>query len=172
MTLLRFGPILPVIALGMVFVFGLRENPNQLESVFIGKTPPSFSLPTLEPYQAQWGPSLGVQNPEKRTIVLNIWASWCIPCRSEAPLIAQYAKQYPQILFLGVNIQDTKPAALEFIRQYSLGFPSVFDPSGRVGIEYGYYGVPETFIIAGGKVVARHVGELKSGQLEQYLEKQ
>jgi cytochrome c biogenesis protein CcmG/thiol:disulfide interchange protein DsbE len=85
-------------------------------------------------------------------------------------LEAYWRRHRGQALFLGVNFQDTEEAALTFIREFGLSFPSVADPRGRVGIDYGVYGLPETFFIdAEGRVQARHVGELKAQDLEGYL---
>lgn len=173
-TWLTYLPwLLLVVALGGVFVWGLRrEDPNKLESALVGKPAPAFSLPVLQPYQARYGQEFGVKGGEGKPIILNIWASWCIPCRTEAPLLEQYAQRYgDKVLFLGINVQDQQPAALGFIEEFSLrSFPSVFDGRGRIGIDYGYYGVPETFVIdASGKVLLRHAGAVSEADLQGFL---
>ncbi|RIH79650.1 Thiol:disulfide interchange protein CycY [Meiothermus taiwanensis] len=170
--MLRFWPIL-VLLLGGLFYWGMqRPNPNELKSVLVGKPAPSFSLPLLEPYRAQYGPEMGVRAGLGKPVLLNIWASWCIPCRTEAPLLERFHQQYKdQVLILGVNVQDSEAEALKFVQEYGLTFPSVYDARGRIGIEYGYYGVPETFVIdRHGVVLARHAGELSEAQLRGYIE--
>jgi cytochrome c biogenesis protein CcmG/thiol:disulfide interchange protein DsbE len=169
--LLRFWPIW-VLLLGGLFYWGMqRPNPNELKSVLKGRPAPTFSLPLLEPCRAQYGTEMGVREGLNKPVVLNIWASWCLPCRTEAPLLERFHQQYKdQVLFLGVNVQDKESEALRFVQQYGLTFPSVYDERGRIGIEYGYYGVPETFIIdRNGIVLERHTGELSEAQLQQYL---
>jgi cytochrome c biogenesis protein CcmG/thiol:disulfide interchange protein DsbE len=169
----RLWPILAVLAIAALFVWGLRRpNPNELPSVLINKPAPNFVLPVLEPYQGEWGQGLELSKHIGKPIVLNLWASWCVPCRTEAPLLESYWKQQKdRVLFLGVNVQDTnKQAALDFVRDYGLTFPSAFDQNGRVWIDYGGYGVPETFVInKEGKVLVRHAGPVSEADVEKYL---
>lgn len=171
--MLRFWPVW-VLLLGGLFYWGMqRPNPTELKSVLVGKAAPSFSLPLLEPYRAQYGAEMGIREGLNKPVLLNIWASWCVPCRTEAPLLERFHRQYKdRVLILGVNVQDSQAEALRFIRQYGLTFPSVYDERGRIGIEYGYYGVPETFIInRNGIVLHRHTGELNEAQLQGYIER-
>lgn len=162
-----------VVVLGVVFIWGLRrEDPDRLESALVGKPAPVFSLPVLEPNQARFGSEQGIKGNEGKPIILNIWASWCIPCRTEAPLLERYAQQYSgKVQFLGVNVQDQRRTANAFIQEFNLlTFPSVFDERGRIGIDYGYYGVPETFVIdASGKVLLRHAGAISEADLQAML---
>lgn len=167
----RFWPVL-VLLLGALFYWGLqRPNKNELKSVLVGKPAPTFSLSVLDPYQKQWGQELGVSGKEGKPILLNIWASWCIPCRTEAQLLESYwQKNRDKVLFLGVNVQDKRSEALKFINEFGLSFPSVYDERGRIALDYGYYGVPETFVISkDGTVLARHAGSLTADALEGYL---
>ena len=171
---MRFGIVLALLVLvAGLFLFGLRRDPSLLPSVLAEKRKPApdFTLPILPPYRKAWGETLRLSRLFGRPIVLNFWASWCPPCRREAPMLQAYWRRYQdQVLFIGVNFQDTEEAALAFIREFGLSFPSVADPRGRVGIDYGVYGLPETFFIdPEGRVQARHVGELKPKDLEGYL---
>lgn len=162
-----------VLALGAFLWWGMqRPNADALPSALIGQPAPNFVLPVLEPYQTDWGAELELARQTGKPILLNLWASWCVPCRTEAPLLEQYYRRYGgEVLVLGVNVQDTnKEAALDFISTYGLTFPSTFDERGRVWVDYGGYGVPETFVIdAQGKVLARHAGPVTSQDLDQYL---
>ncbi len=167
----RFWPLF-VLLIGGLFWWGLqRPNKDELKSVFVGKPAPTFSLPVLSPFQKQWGQAFGVGTSQGKPILLNIWASWCIPCREEAQLLEAYwQKNRDKVLFLGVNVQDKQTDALSFIKEFSLTFPSVFDERGRIALDYGYYGVPETFVInREGKVLARHAGALSPEAIERYL---
>ncbi|WP_299431182.1 TlpA disulfide reductase family protein [uncultured Meiothermus sp.] len=171
--MLRFWPIWVLLA-GGLFLWGMqRSDPDRLQSVLVGRPAPTFSLPLLEPYRAQYGSEMGFSSDLGKPVLLNIWASWCIPCHTEAPLLERYHQKYKdRVLFLGVVVQDTEANALKFIQQYRLTFPSVFDKRGRIGIEYGYYGVPETYVIdRDGTILARHAGELSEAQLQGYLRK-
>jgi cytochrome c biogenesis protein CcmG/thiol:disulfide interchange protein DsbE len=169
----RIWPFVIVLAVAALFLWGLRRpNPNELPSVLINKPAPNFVLPTLETYRDEWGQQVELSQHIGKPIVLNLWASWCVPCRTEAPLLESYWRQYKgRVLFLGVNVQDTnKQAALNFVRDYGLTFPSGFDAAGRVWIDYGGYGVPETFVIdRAGKVLVRHAGPVSEGDVERYL---
>lgn len=170
----RFWPLL-VLALGGLFWWGLqRPDPNALPSVLVGKAAPDFSLPLLEPYRAGWGERLKLsEQVGSRPILVNFWASWCLPCRDEAPLLERYWRQYrDRLLIVGINVQDSEAKALEFIREYGLSFPSVFDPKGTLAVDYGTYGVPETFLIdAQGKVLLRHAGPVSEAALRDMLRK-
>ena len=81
--------------------------------------------------------------------MVNFWASWCGPCRDEQPILNNLAKQYAErgVAFVGVNIQDTRPDALAFLREFGVSYPVVVDPNGAVYINYGVVAVPETYVI-------------------------
>lgn len=101
-------------------------------------------------------------------IVLNVWASWCIPCREEAPLLEQEWRraQTRGVLFLGLNVQDLIGDAREFVREFGLTFPHVREPENRTARRYGATGLPETFFISpSGRVVAHVIGVVKPAQL-------
>ena len=135
---------------------------------------PDFTLPLLPPYRAEWGEAFRLADHlGKRPIVLNFWASWCYPaCYEEAPILeASWRRHREEVLFVGVNTQDKEEEALRFIAQFGLTFPQVYDPRGRVGVDYGMYGVPETFFIdREGRVLARHAGAIDEATLARYLE--
>ncbi|AEV15658.1 MAG: TlpA family protein disulfide reductase [Thermus sp.] len=167
--------VLLLLFLGGLFLWGMQRNPRELPSVLARerRPAPDFTLPVLPPYREAWGETFRLsQHLGKRPVVLNFWASWCYPaCYEEAPVLEALWRRYrDRVLFLGVNTQDQEPGALRFVAQFGLTFPQVFDPRGRVGVDYGMYGVPETFVIdAQGRVMVRHAGAIDQATLEKYL---
>ncbi|RYU60045.1 DsbE family thiol:disulfide interchange protein [Methylolobus aquaticus] len=131
--------VLMVVLLGV----GLTLNPREVPSPFIGKPAPAFSVPQLHaPAEA-----LSSEVFRGQVSLLNVWASWCVSCRQEHPLLVELAKT-SRVPIYGLNYKDERNAALEWLAR--LGNPyrsSAFDADGRVGIDWGVYGVPETFVI-------------------------
>ncbi|WP_084474468.1 redoxin domain-containing protein, partial [Deinococcus pimensis] len=119
----------------------------------VGKAAPDFTLTTLE------GTTLKLSELRGRPVVLNFWASWCVPCREEAPLLSELATKQSAdgLAVVGVVFQDRQDAAKKFRDQYGLSFVSVLDPEARTAIDYGVAAVPETFFIDEEGVVRRHV---------------
>jgi cytochrome c biogenesis protein CcmG/thiol:disulfide interchange protein DsbE len=94
-------------------------------------------------------------------VFLNFWASWCPPCRAEARLLEEAWRQVEDhgIIFLGVNIQDTEQGAKRFIEEFAITYPNGRDPQSRIAIDYGVYGIPETFFIdREGRITYKHIG--------------
>ncbi len=119
------------------------------------------------------GGSVRLSDYRGQVVVLNFWASWCVPCRDEAPGYQKLYLEYKErgVVFLGVNIQDTEKDARAFIKEFSITYPNGRDVSGTIYIQYGVSGVPETFIIdTGGNIVRKHRGPLNEYQLRRYLE--
>ncbi len=167
--------IVTVIALGLggLLFWGLFKEDTARQSALVDKPAPMFDIPTLKPYQAQYGERIKLEDfIGKSPVVVNFWASWCPPCRVEAPMLEATWKEYQDRLqFIGVDFQDPEQAALDFIAEFGLSFPSGADPQGRIGIDFGTYGLPETFFIdLKGNVLARHVGAINATQLRQHLD--
>ncbi len=143
------------IATIVAFYILVGQDKTKLPSQLIDRPTPNFKVEDL-------------LNPEVirteadfkgQITLLNVWASWCPSCYTEHPYWQEYAKN-PDITLVGLNYRDTKPKALKFLAEQGNFFAwSLFDESGRLGIEFGIYGAPETFIIdKAGKVRYRHVG--------------
>lgn len=151
-------PLFAVIALILFLVVGLkRGDPRALPSPFIGKPAPQFELPTL----ADPEKTVGSEDLAGQYSLVNVWATWCVGCRAEHPFLLEL-EENGEIPIYGINWRDTRPEALRWIQQ--LGDPYVasgFDGSGRVGIDWGVYGAPETFLVsADGVVLHKHLGPL------------
>jgi cytochrome c biogenesis protein CcmG/thiol:disulfide interchange protein DsbE len=145
----------PVLAL---LAYGFRVNPRDIPSPLVGRPAAAFSLQTFE------GAPLALEAQRGRVVVLNFWASWCHPaCYDEAPVLERNWRAYRGrgVVVIGVDIQDKLEAAQKFMLDFRLSFPNVQDTTGQVSVDYGVYGVPETFFIdRRGRIRAKHVGAL------------
>lgn len=152
--------LLPLgIFVGLVLLLGvgLRLNPRLVPSPLVGKPVPEFTLPQLKDPSRQ----LSHRDLEGKVSLLNAWATWCIECRREHPTLVSIARE-GKIPIYGLNYKDQRPEAMEWLRR--LGDPyvaSAYDPDGRVGIDLGVYGLPETFLVdAKGMIVHKHIGPI------------
>ena len=136
---------------------GLKLDPREVPSPFIGKPAPAFNLPQL----ADPGKSFSNANLQGQVSLLNVWASWCVSCKQEHPFLLKLAKQNILPIY-GLDYKDEREAGMEWLNR--LGNPytvSVFDADGKVGIEWGVYGVPETFVIdKQGVIRHKHTGPI------------
>jgi cytochrome c biogenesis protein CcmG/thiol:disulfide interchange protein DsbE len=153
-----------------LLVWGLlnKEPLTGLSGVtMVNRPAPGFALKTFE------GNPIALANFRGRPVVINFWASWCPPCREEAPLIERTWRAYKNrdLIFLGVNIQDRKEDALNYMREFDITYPNGPDPTGEISIDYGVSGLPVTFFVSrDGKVVRRWVGALEHSVLNRSIE--
>ncbi|MGY6274846.1 DsbE family thiol:disulfide interchange protein [Methylomonas sp. MgM2] len=156
-------PLLLFVILAVFLAIGLKLNPKHIPSPLIDKPAPAFSLPVLSKPEQH----LGVENLKGKVWLLNVWASWCVSCRQEHPLLLELAKRNVTTI-IGLNYKDEAQAAEMWLQQ--LGNPydaSVMDADGRVGIDYGVYGVPETFVVdKRGVIRYKHTGPVEPGDIE------
>jgi cytochrome c biogenesis protein CcmG/thiol:disulfide interchange protein DsbE len=164
----RFAwPLLLFLVLAGFLAFGLKLDPREVPSPLIDKPAPAFSATLLaDPSQTFTRETLA-----GKPWVLNVWASWCAPCREEHPLWVEFARRSPVAIY-GLNYKDDRKAGLAWLER--LGNPyaqSLADPDGRIGIDYGVYGVPETFVIdRAGIVRMKHVGPVTAEVLRDKIE--
>jgi cytochrome c biogenesis protein CcmG/thiol:disulfide interchange protein DsbE len=155
----------PVLAL---LAYGFRTDPRAVPSPLVARPAPAFSLARLE-----GGGALSLADLEGKVVVLNFWASWCYPaCYEEAPVLEATWRRWRDrgVVFVGVNMQDTDERAREFVRRFEYTFPNVVDRDGRTVIDYGVYGVPETFVIdREGRIATKIVGAVTPAGLEETL---
>src|SRR5210317_293782 len=151
----------PLVGVGGLIVFLvlglLHGDPRALPSPFIGKPAPQFELPTLKIPEV----SIGTETMAGEYALVNVWATWCVMCRAEHPFLLELAA-CKAIPIYGINWRDSRPDAIRWLDE--LGDPylaSAYDEDGRVGIDWGVYGAPETFLVdPEGIVVYKHLGPL------------
>jgi cytochrome c biogenesis protein CcmG/thiol:disulfide interchange protein DsbE len=150
----------------ILLVIGLGRDPRVIESPLIGRPAPSFTLTSL--YGRE---EISLAKLSGTPVVLNFWASWCVPCFEEHPMLVEAARSLDgRARLIGIVYDDTPENARAFLREAGDAFPTLIDPGGRVAIAYGVYGVPETFFIsAEGRVVSKHTGPLSREALNEYL---
>lgn len=150
-------PIALFVMLGGLLAYGLTLDPRKIPSPLIDKPLAPFTLPVLSDPKRRVGPA----DLRGRVYLLNVWASWCVACRQEHPLLNELAET-GAVTIIGLNYKDERADALAWLN--ALGDPyelSLSDRDGRIGIELGVYGVPETFVIdANGVIRYKHVGPL------------
>jgi cytochrome c biogenesis protein CcmG/thiol:disulfide interchange protein DsbE len=157
-------PLAIFAALLSLFLFRLGSgDPSRLPSALIGKPAPVGVLPPLAGVEREGAPIAGV-DPARfggRVTVVNVWASWCAPCRAEHPYLVRLAGD-PRIAVVGINYKDKADNAREFLRRFGNPFAAIgVDESGRGAIEWGVYGVPETFIVGrNGRIAHKHIGPI------------
>jgi cytochrome c biogenesis protein CcmG, thiol:disulfide interchange protein DsbE len=136
-------PFVAFVALVVLLGSGLKLDPREVPSPLVGKLAPAFSLPQLDRPEAK----VSQQDMLGKVWLLNVWASWCVSCRDEHPVLLEFAKT-GVVPVVGLNYKDQRSEGLRWLSQFGNPYKvSAFDSDGRVGIDYGVYGVPETFVI-------------------------
>jgi cytochrome c biogenesis protein CcmG, thiol:disulfide interchange protein DsbE len=155
------------IALVVVLAVGLRLNPREVPSPLIGKPAPAFDLPLLNEPDKRFSQKdmLG------RVWIMNVWASWCPPCVVEHPVVTRIARSGLAPV-VGLNYKDTRDEALPWLKRNGDPYQLiVFDANGRIGIDYGVYGVPETYVIdRKGIIRYKHIGPLTADVVQKKVE--
>ncbi len=168
------APLLIFAALVAVFAFALKTgDPSKLPSALIGKPAPATQFAALEGLVDAGKPVPGFSSTELangKVSVVNFWASWCVPCADEQPLLVELQKRTGIALY-GVNYKDDAASARRFLGRYGNPFTAVgTDDNGRAAIEWGVYGMPETFVVNGkGEIEFKHVGPISPQSMEQRM---
>jgi cytochrome c biogenesis protein CcmG/thiol:disulfide interchange protein DsbE len=166
-------PLVVFAALALLFWFRLGDSDiSRIPSALIGRAAPKTTLPPLPGLMADGKPVPGIDPATfvGKVSLVNVWASWCVPCHSEAPLLTEFAKDR-RVQFVGLNYKDAPDNARRFLGRYGNPFDVVgVDGNGRASIEWGVYGVPETFVVArDGTIAYKLVGEITPENIEAVL---
>lgn len=166
MPFLALIPVVVMAGLGAAFYWGLYNRSDRLPSTLIGRPVPEFSLPPID------GRSDGLATADLRGQVslVNFWASWCVPCRAEMPLLVELAAAGTVPVF-GINYKDGPAEARALLAELGDPYTRIgADNDGRVAIDWGVYGLPETFVVdAEGRIAYKHVGPFNRQMLEQQI---
>jgi cytochrome c biogenesis protein CcmG, thiol:disulfide interchange protein DsbE len=167
--ILMLLPLIFFLGLAVMFWFGLHDgDPSKIPSALLGHPAPQTTLPPLPglAVDGQAVPGLDPAVFKGKVSVVNVWASWCVPCHDEAPLLTELGKD-TRLQVIGINYKDTPENARRFLGRYGNPFGMVgVDGNGRAAIEWGVYGVPETFIVGReGKIVYKLVGPITPDNL-------
>ena len=167
--ILRWAIPLAVVPVLVLLAYGFRTDPRDIPSPLVGKPASSFKLTAFD------GKPLSLEALRGQVVVVNFWASWCYPaCYEEAPTLERAWKTYKDrgLMMVGVNFQDKDEPARRFLTQFGHTFPNAPDPAGRVSVDYGVYGVPETYFIdRKGRVRFKQVGPVSDQMLKDQIER-
>lgn len=168
------APLVVVGLLGLLFAVALRSgDPSRLPSALIGKPAPAFALSSVEGLVRDGKPVPGFSSADLAKgdpTVVTVWASWCGPCVQEQPTLVKFRAEH-NIRLLGINYKDAPANAARFLAKLGNPFDAIgADNTGRVAIDWGVYGVPETYVVDGrGQVVFRYVGPVTADALKKQI---
>ena len=167
--ILRWAIPLAVVPVLVLLAYGFRTDPRDIPSPLVGKPASSFKLTAFD------GRPVALESLRGQVVIVNFWASWCYPaCYEEAPSLERAWKTYKDrgLMVVGVNYQDKDEPAKRFLTQFGHTFPNAPDPGSRVSVDYGVYGVPETYFIdKKGRVRFKQVGPVSDETLKSQIER-
>jgi cytochrome c biogenesis protein CcmG/thiol:disulfide interchange protein DsbE len=169
-SFLRLLPVAIFLVMAAVFAFALRsDDPSKLPSALIGKPAPKLTLAPIDALQKDGKAVPGLDTDALVTgkpVVVNFWASWCAPCIAEHPLLVKMVRD-TGVNLVGINHKDQAANARRFLARHGNPYAAIgTDDDGRAAIEWGVYGMPETFVLDGqGRIVYKHVGPISAESL-------
>ena len=165
-TVLITGLVI-VAAIVLVLFAGLGKDPQHIDSPLIGHPAPPFALKAVGT-----GQTIDLESLRGKPVIVNFWATWCMPCYEEHPTLVANARNLPDVQFIGVVFNDTEEKINAFLAERGTAYPTLLDGNGKTAIAYGVGGVPETFFInPAGKIVAKFEGPLTTETLQENLAK-
>lgn len=159
--------VLVVGALAGLLAYGFTRDARYIRSPLMGRQAPPLALTLLD------GETIRLEDLRGKAVFLNFWASWCPPCRAEARTLEEAWQRYKErdVVFLGVNIQDREEDARAFMQEFGITYLNGRDITGKIAIDYGVWGIPETFLIdRQGRITYKHAGALGIATITAKLE--
>lgn len=156
------GTLTIVLFFVVLLAYGFTRDARYIQSPLIGRQATDFTLKLFD------GGTLSLKDLRGKAVLLNFWASWCVECRVEAPALEAgwQANKNKDVVFVGVNIQDKEADARAFIQEFGATYPNGWDVRGRVNVDYGVWGIPETFFLdRQGRITYKHVGAIDRGTI-------
>ena len=159
-------PLVAFIALAIFLAVGLTKDPREIPSPLIGKSAPAFRIERLQEPAKTFGP----EDMKGKVWMLNVWASWCVSCRVEHPVLVEFS-QKNAVPIVGLDYKDIREDGLKWLDRFGNPYAlSAFDADGRVAIDYGVYGAPETFVIdKEGVIRYKQIGPVTPEALEEKI---
>jgi cytochrome c biogenesis protein CcmG/thiol:disulfide interchange protein DsbE len=165
-TVLIVGVAITLALVAVLFV-GLGKDPAEIKSPLIGKPAPEFALKAVGT-----GQTIDIAALRGKPVVLNFWATWCVPCYQEHPVLVENAQYIPNVQFIGVVFNDTEDKINAFLRERGSAYPTLLDEEGKTAIAYGVGGVPETYFLnRQGVIVAKFTGPMTTEILQSNVAK-
>jgi len=161
------GILVPAVALLGLLAYGFWTDSRYIPSPLIGKSAPPFTLTLFD------GSVLKLEELRGKVAFVNFWASWCVPCREEAPALEAASRAYRprDVVFVGINIQDKEPDARAFVDEFGITYANGIDHGSRIAMDYGVYGIPETFIIdRAGRITYKQIGAISAAKVAAKLD--
>jgi cytochrome c biogenesis protein CcmG/thiol:disulfide interchange protein DsbE len=146
-------------AIAGLLAYGFTRDSRYIQSPLVAKEAPSFTLTLFD------GRTLTLKDLRRKAVLVNFWASWCVPCRAEARALENAWRKYKDrgVVFLGIDIQDKEEDARAFMKEFGITYLNGRDVSGKIAVDYGVWGIPETFFIdPQGRITYKHAGALRA----------
>jgi cytochrome c biogenesis protein CcmG/thiol:disulfide interchange protein DsbE len=165
--LLYLVPLVAFVAVAVWFAFGLTRDPSKVPSALLDRPIPDFTLPALAGANV---PGLGAETIRGKVALVNVFASWCVPCKAEHPILMRLAAE-KRVPIYGINYKDRGEDATRWLKELGNPYAAIgHDEAGRVGIDWGVYGVPETFVIdREGRIRFKQVGPITPALLQETI---
>lgn len=161
---IRVGVVVAIAALVIVLLLAFRRDPHDIRTGTVGKPAAAFTIQKLDGTG-----SLALDDSRGKVVVVNFFASWCIPCKEENPALVRVYERYRasgDVQFIGVLYQDARDTGLKYVNDNGVVWPTASDDDGRVAFAYGVFGIPETYFIDGSGVIqGRHIGPIDESTL-------
>lgn len=167
--ILRIAVVVAILGLTVTLALAFRRDPQDIKTGTIGKPAPAFTLQRLD-----GSGEVALADFEGKVVVINFFASWCLPCLQENPTLVRVYERYrgSDVVILGVNNWESREDGYAYAQRLGMAWPTVADSEGRVSLSYGVFGPPETFFIGTDGIIAgRHIGPIDETTLVNGIEK-